>query len=163
MSIILKKVQRVNPADKEAPKKWYAVQHTLGMLDESEVAAQVAEETTLNPAEALMAIRQLRKVVQRTLLNGQSVKLGNWGTFSVTLSTTGSDTKEKLTAGNVKQVRINFKPGDELKTAMQKATFVWGEDIMKNSSTSTSGSGGSSDSGTGSDSGGNSGTGNNPL
>ncbi len=152
MSIILKKVQRVNPADKKAPKKWYAVQHTLGMMDESEVAAQVAEETTLNPAEALMAIRQLRKVVQRTLLNGQSVKLGNWGIFSVTLSTTGSDTKEELTAGNVKQVRINFKPGDELKAAMQKATFVWGEDIMKNSTSSSDGStdgGGGSDSGTG--------------
>ena len=45
------------------------------MVDESEVAMLIAEETTLNPMEAAMAIRQLRKVMQRLLLDGKSVKL----------------------------------------------------------------------------------------
>lgn len=85
----------------------------------------IAEETTLNPMEAAMAIRQLRKVMQRLLLDGKSVKLGDWGTFNVTLNTEGADTREALTAHNVKRVNINFQPGDELKTAMQKADFVW--------------------------------------
>ncbi len=162
MAIILKKTQRVKPGTSKenmasAAKKWYPVQHTLELMDETSVAAQVADETTLNPAEALMAIRQLRKVVLRALLDGKSVKLGDWGTFQVRLSTDGAATKEALTAANVKQVRINFQPGSEMKAALQKATFVWGEDIMKNS---TSTSGGSTDSG-GSSSG--TGEGGNPL
>lgn len=162
MAIILKKTQRVKPGTlKEnmasAEKKWYPVQHTLQQMDESAVAAEVADETTLNPAEALMAIRQLRKVVLRALMDGKSVKLGDWGSFQVRLSTEGAATKETLTAANVKQVRINFQPGNEMKAALQKATFVWGESIM-GSSTSSSGS---SDSGT--DTGGDGGTGSNPL
>lgn len=125
MSIFLKPVQRHNPLDKDAPMKWYPVQYTTKMVNENEVAELIADETTLNPMEAQMAIRQLRKVVQRLLLDGKSVKLGNWGTFNVTLNTEGAATKEALTARNVKMVNINFQPGEELKTAMQKADFVW--------------------------------------
>lgn len=125
MSIFLKPVQRRNPADEDAPMKWYPVQYTTKLVDETEVAELIADETTLNPMEAQMAIRQLRKVVQRLLLDGKSVKLGNWGTFNVTLNTEGADTKEALTARNVKTVNINFQPGTELKAAMQRADFVW--------------------------------------
>lgn len=105
--------------------KWYPVQNTVKMVDESEVAELIADETTLNPMEAQMAIRQLRKIVQRLLLGGKSVKLGNWGSFNVTLNTEGAATKDALTVRNVKSVNINFQPGEELKTAMQKADFVW--------------------------------------
>lgn len=121
----MKPVQRRNPLDEDAPLKWYPVQYTTKLVDETEVAELVADETTLNPMEALMAIRQLRKIVQRLLLDGKSVKLGNWGTFNVTLNTVGADTKEALTANNVKRVNINFQAGDDLKNAMQKADFVW--------------------------------------
>lgn len=124
MSILIKPVQRANPSNKTAAKKWYFVQNSTGMVDETKVAELIADETTLNPAEALMAIRQLRKVMQRLLMDGHSVKLGNWGTFSVTLSTNGGETKDALTAKSINKVNINFQAGEELKTAMQKADFV---------------------------------------
>lgn len=125
MSIFLKPVQRRNPLKPDEAMKWYPVQNTVKMVDESEVAELIADETTLNPMEAQMAIRQLRKIVQRLLLDGKSVKLGNWGSFNVSLNTEGAATKDALTARNVKSVNINFQPGDELKAAMQKADFVW--------------------------------------
>lgn len=156
MPIVLKKVQRINPQRKDEPMKWYGVQKSMKKMNESEVAALVAEETTLNPSEALMAIRQLRKVVQRTLLGGQSVQLGDWGSFNVRISTTGSETQKGLTVGNVRNVRINFQPGNELKAAMQNASFVWAEDLVGTASSS------SSDDTSGGSSGGND-DGNNPL
>ena len=144
MSIFLKPVQRGNPSDPQAPKKWYPVQYTTKMVDETEVAEMIADETTLNPMEAQMAIRQLRKVVQRLLLDGKSVQLGNWGTFNITLSTTGADTKEALTARNVKTVNMNFQPGTELKAALQKADFVWLNKIVEGGAAESAG-GGSTD------------------
>ncbi|MDR0894256.1 MAG: DNA-binding protein, partial [Prevotellaceae bacterium] len=63
MSILIKAVRRYNPQKPKDPYKWYPVQNTTKQLDETEVAELVSEETTLNPSEALMAIRQLRKVV----------------------------------------------------------------------------------------------------
>ncbi len=137
MSIFLKPVQRYNPVKPDEPKKWYPVQYTTKMVDETEVAELIAEETTLNPMEAAMAIRQLRKVVQRLLLDGKSVKLGNWGTFNVTLNTEGVENQSELTANNVKRVNVNFQAGEELKTAMQKADFVWLNKIVEGSSAST--------------------------
>ncbi|MDN0072621.1 DNA-binding protein [Bacteroides caecigallinarum] len=131
MSIFLKAVQRINPSEPDEPKKWYPVQYTTKRVDESEVAMLIADETTLNPMEAAMAIRQLRKVVQRLLLDGKSVKLGDWGTFNITLNTEGAERKEDLTARNVKRVNINFQPADEMKAAMQKADFVWLDKIVE--------------------------------
>lgn len=125
MSILIKAVQRRNPRDMKAEKKWYPVQNSTGQVDETKVADLIADETTLNPAEALMAIRQFRKILQRSLLDGHSVKLGNWGSFSVTLATKGEATKEALTARNIQKVNIVFLPGEDLKNAMQKAEFIW--------------------------------------
>lgn len=163
MPIILKKVQRINPSKKDEAKKWYAIQQTLKQLDETEVANRIADETTLNPAEALMAIRQLRKVVQQALTEGQSVKLGDWGSFYASVSSNGFATQKELTANAIRNVKINFKPGAELKAAMQKASFVWVEELM--GTASSSGTGGSTDNGGGGSSsgGGNNDDGNNPL
>ena len=139
MSIFLKAVQRINPSEPDEPKKWYPVQYTTKRVDESEVAMLIADETTLNPMEAAMAIRQLRKVVQRLLLDGKSVKLGDWGTFNITLNTEGAERKEDLTARNVKRVNINFQPADEMKAAMQKADFVWLDKIVEGGTASSGG------------------------
>lgn len=125
MAILLKTVMRKNPMDKDAAPKYYPIQKTVRMVDETTVAEQIADETTLNPAEALMAIRQLRKVLLRELMNSNSVKLGNWGSFGITLNTTGAESPETVKANNVKQVKVNFTPGTEMKEALQKAQFEW--------------------------------------
>lgn len=125
MAILVKPVQRINPADKKAATKWYVTQVTTAQVDETQVAMDLADETTLNPSEAMMAIRQLRKILLRRLLGGESVKLGNWGSFSVTLSSIGTDTKEEVSARNIKGVNLNFQPDEAFKTDLQRATFAW--------------------------------------
>lgn len=93
------------------------------MVREKEVAKQIADETTLNPKEAEMALAQLKKVLIGILLNGQSVQLGDWGSFYLTLSSEGSDTEAEATPAKVKKINIRFNPGIELKEAIAKATF----------------------------------------
>lgn len=119
---------------------------TAAQVDETQVAMDLADETTLNPSEAMMAIRQLRKILLRRLLGGESVKLGNWGSFSVTLSSTGADTKEAVTARNIKSVNLNFQPDEAFKTDLQKATFAWVDKLAEGRNTSDA-SGGNSGSG----------------
>ena len=65
MAILIKPIQKVNPKDPEAAPKWYITQVTTNQADETEVAMDIADETTLNPSEAKMALRQLRKVLLR--------------------------------------------------------------------------------------------------
>lgn len=138
MAILIKPVQRVNPLKPTDPQRWYVTQVTTAQVDETQVAMDLADETTLNPSEAMMAIRQLRKILLRRLLGGESVKLGNWGSFSVTLSSTPSDTKEAVTARNIKSVNLNFQPDEAFKTDLQKAQFAWVDKLAEGRSGNTS-------------------------
>lgn len=124
MPIFYNKVERGNPGNPDAPKKWYPVLKSTGMVKEREVAKLLADETTLNPKEAEMAISQALKVVTTLLLNGSTVQLGSLGSFRITASTEASDSKEDVTASNIKKLNVRFSESDELKNAMKTAKFV---------------------------------------
>lgn len=120
MAVFYNKVQRKNPSDPNATPKWYPALRTTGMLKEKEVARQIADETTLNPKEAEMALSQLQKIMLRALHNGQSIQLGDWGSFHLTLNAEGSETEADANAMKVKKVNIRFAPGKELKESIAK-------------------------------------------
>lgn len=130
MPILFNKVARANPQDRTAPKKWYAVLKTLVRLSEKDVAKQIADETTLNRKEAEMAMAQLEKVVISSLLNSESVPLGDWGTLYLTCNSSPSDTKEGVTANNIGKLNIRFLPGKALKDALGNATFIFAENVV---------------------------------
>jgi predicted histone-like DNA-binding protein len=119
----------MNPLDKT--KKWYLTLKTISQISEKEAAKQIADETTLNRKEAEMALAQFEKVLISNLLASNSVKLGDWGSFHLTCNSAGADTKETLTAKNVKGLNIRFTPGKALKEAIGKASFVFAENLVK--------------------------------
>ena len=120
MAVFYNKMQRRNPSDASATPKWYPTLRSTGMLKEKEVARQIADETTLNPKEAEMALSQLQKIMLRALHNGQSIQLGDWGSFHLTLNAEGSETEADANAMKVKKVNIRFAPGKELKESIAK-------------------------------------------
>ncbi len=130
MPVVLNKVERGKPMDEAAPKKWYITSKTLSQLKENEVAKQIANETTLNPKEAEMAISQLQRILLLNLLSSNSVQLGDWGSFYLTCNSEGADTKEMLTANSISRLNIRFKPGKAIKDALKEATFVFAEDLV---------------------------------
>lgn len=48
MGFFLNPVKRITPADQETPAKWYPVQYTTKLMDETEAAELIADETTFN-------------------------------------------------------------------------------------------------------------------
>lgn len=124
MALIYNRVQRKNPQDGNAQPKWYPVLKTTRMLREKEVAKLIADETTLNPKEAEMAMAQLQKIIIRTLLNGQSVQLGDWGSLHLTVNSDGSAAEKEVTANKIKKINIRFTAGADLKAAIAKAEFM---------------------------------------
>lgn len=130
MPLFYNKVQRVNPLKKDEPHKWYPVLKSLGLVGEKEVARQIADETTLNPKEAEMALAQLEKVLISLLLNGNTVRIGDWGTFQLTLNAEGAEKAEDVTPAKIKKVNIRFQAGKTLKEAIDKATFRQASDLV---------------------------------
>ena len=123
MAIFFNKVERPVPGGSGA-RKWYGVLKTIRMAGQKEVARQIADETTLNPKEAEMALDQLKKVLIYLLLNGQSVQLGDWGSFRLTCNSTGHETKGGVTANSIRKLNIRFTAGKELRDALSGAQFL---------------------------------------
>jgi predicted histone-like DNA-binding protein len=89
-----------------------------------DLALLLADETTLNPKEAEMAIYQLFKVTIIQLLEGHTVELGDMGSFYVTASTEGSETEKEVTANKIKGLNLRFRVSKGFKVELKKATFI---------------------------------------
>lgn len=93
-------------------------------MDDKEVARLIADETTLNPKEAEMAIAQLEKVLLNLLKGGYSVKMGDWASFSVSVNSRGVATKDEVTANLIEKVNVNCRFSPSFKESINKAEFV---------------------------------------
>ena len=130
MAVFYNKVERANPSDRTAPKKWYAVLKSISLVSEKEVAKLIADETTLNRKEAEMALAQFEKILIRLLQDGYNVRLGDWGSFRLTCNSMPSDTKDEVSAKNISNLNIRFTAGKELKDAIQKAQLISADTIQ---------------------------------
>jgi predicted histone-like DNA-binding protein len=123
MPIFFNKTERGNPANPVAQKRWYPILKSTGLVKEREVAKLLADETTLNPKEAEMAVSQLTKVVIHLLLDGSTVQLGTLGSFRLTAKTEASNTEAEVTGAKIKKVHVRFIESSDLKHALTKTTF----------------------------------------
>lgn len=57
------------------------------------------------------------------LLDGKKVQLDELGDFSVSLSSTPTDSPQDFTAANIKAVNIVFSPGDDFQNLISRAQF----------------------------------------
>jgi len=122
IAIIYDKVAKKSPQDKSV--KWYASVKTIKQVDDKEVARLIADETTLNPKEAEMAIAQLEKVKLNLLKGGYSVKMGDWASFSVSVNSRGVEKQEEVSANLIEKVNVNCRFSPSFKERLGKAEFV---------------------------------------
>lgn len=129
MTVLLKKAKRKNPLKPQEAEKWHVGVKSVGTMTEKKVSAQMGDEVTLNPKEAEMAMFQLRKVVLNGLLNGYTVKLGDWATFYITVSSEGSSDEKDANASKVKRVKMHLRYDPSFDEELQKASFVMLESL----------------------------------
>lgn len=83
----------------------------------------MSDETTLNPKEAEMAVYQLEKVMERLLLDGHTVQLGELGSFSLTITSEACRGEKEVTPDKIKKVNLRFRISKTMREALDKATF----------------------------------------
>ena len=83
-----------------------------------ELAKEIAASCTIKEADVAGVLTALSQRVQRTLLNGDRVELGDIGTLSVTLTCGNKHRADNVTARDIKVRRIAFAPSKELTQAM---------------------------------------------
>ena len=98
-------VQRVNPQDPEAPKKWFASPKTVQRLDLSETCKRATRHTSIAPAEVKAALELLVEVLPEMLGDSNSIDIGllSRGIYTAMITTVAG-----LIVGIIGQLGYNF-------------------------------------------------------
>ena len=123
MSITLKRVERANPQDR-SKSAWYVAKESGKSIDLREIAQDIQDRTTLTKADVLAALSSLEQILPTYLDKGFSVHLGGFGSFRISVTSTASPTAQEVTTRNVKNARVMFMAGTELKKALGNISYT---------------------------------------
>jgi predicted histone-like DNA-binding protein len=122
MAIRLKKIQKTNPQDRNQ-SKWYLVQVHSGTVTLHDIAREIADRSSLSVGDVENVLTNLVEVLPIFLKLGQTIRMEGFGSFHISVQSTGVDTAEELTTNNVKNAKIVFIPSTELKGNIEHLTF----------------------------------------
>lgn len=116
-------VLRRNMLEKEKPDLYYALAKRNGEVDVDELAERIQRSCTVNWADVLAVLRALQTEMIDSFRKGEIVRLGNLGSFYVTLRSSGTLTLKEVKEGIIKGARVRFRPGKEIKDAMKTLAY----------------------------------------
>ncbi|MDR2260529.1 MAG: HU family DNA-binding protein [Azoarcus sp.] len=125
MAMNLKKIERVNPANREQ-KKWYLIKNKGRAIDLDEIAEDIQGRSSMTKGDILAVLSNLIQVLPAHLKKGDSVRLGGLGSFRLTITSNGADDAASLSTSDVKGARVVFVAGTELKRELTGISYSIG-------------------------------------
>ena len=123
MSVKFNIVERGNPANPGAPKKFYPSIQSSGRVSTRELAEMASQMSTLSSVDMVAAIESFLAIIPRELAKGNIVELGDFGSFWLRSTADGTDTAEAVRADQITNVMPRFNPGREFKRIIDAITF----------------------------------------
>ncbi|MDR1332224.1 MAG: HU family DNA-binding protein [Tannerella sp.] len=118
-------VQKGNPSDPKAPKKFYAQAKASGVLTLKRLSREIAEgSTTVSDTDVLAVLNDLTKALRRHLENGEIVRFGDFGTFQIAISSTGTEAEAKFHPSLIRTQKVAFRPGVDLKETLATLKYA---------------------------------------
>jgi predicted histone-like DNA-binding protein len=112
-----------NPNNPQAPKKKYANPVNAGKFTLKDLAREIAGRSSLTVGDVESVLTNFVEVLPLFLKLGLSIKLGDFGTLRLTLSSEGVDEDKEYTVAHIKGVRVVFTPSPEFKESLKNTTF----------------------------------------
>lgn len=110
-------IKRKNP--KNGKVAWYLQKRKYDTISSKELVEAMARNTGIPVAKVGMATDAIVKQLKNFLLNGHSVNIIGLGTFSPRIKSRPSETKDQVTADNVKALRLKFRPQTDIREDMK--------------------------------------------
>ena len=126
MSVKYNVVERGNPANREAPKKFYPSIAATGRKTLRQLAGRITEISTVSSTDTMAVIEAILTVIPQELAAGNIVELGDFGNFWLKATSEGSDTAEAVRAGNILNLLPRFTPGKEFKKVLATVEYEKG-------------------------------------
>jgi predicted histone-like DNA-binding protein len=118
----IKLVERMNPADRSQPAKWYANAVNAGKKDLKSIAAGIAGRSSLTRGDIENVLSNFVDELPELLKDGFSVQLGEFGTLRLSLSSEGAEKPEKFNTSNISG-KVIFTPGAAVKKELSDIAY----------------------------------------
>lgn len=105
-----------NPLDKSV-KYYIQAAPTVPVSFES-IAKNISDRCTVTEPDVLAVLNALQAEIVTAVQNGQSVRLGQLGSFRATLTSRGVTDKTQADIALVRAARVRFTMGSRLRSAM---------------------------------------------
>lgn len=113
-----------NPTDPEAVKKAYAKAQIGSNVSLKNMSKRIASQTTVNRADVMAVLTALVDNIFEVLREGNQVDLGELGKLRLQISSEGAAKAEEFTSDYIKDVNIQFVPGEDLKNIFAGMEFT---------------------------------------
>ncbi|MDR2835032.1 MAG: HU family DNA-binding protein [Bacteroidales bacterium] len=123
MSIKYKVVEKSNPGNPTAPKKWYAMAKSTGETTLKALGKEITQRSTVNQADTLAVLEALTQVLTEHLSEGKIVRFGDFGSFQISISGEGTETAAQYNASKIQKSKVVFRPGVDLKEMQNNLKF----------------------------------------
>jgi len=126
MSVKFNIVERGNPSNREAPKKFYPSILSSGRVTTRELAEMAAQRSTMSSIDMMAAIESFLAIIPEQLAKGNIVELGEFGNFWLKTTSEGAETAEEVRASQITSILPRFIPGKQFKHTLDGIEFVRG-------------------------------------
>ncbi len=109
-------ISRKNPITKEYA--FHASLIPVVPITLKTLAQEVSDTCTLTVHDVKAVISALEERVYKALRNGQSVRLGDLGSFRPTVHSASAATEEDFTMENIRGLKVRFVPSSKLRYEM---------------------------------------------
>lgn len=118
MAIKYNVIQKAYPGDPTGPKKFYANSIADGEISLRRLSKEIAQTSSVSESDVYASLIDLAKMLAKHLADGKIVRLGDFGSFQIIISSEGADSISKVTSASIKNAKILFRPGIDLRETL---------------------------------------------
>ena len=130
MTVKFNIVERGNPSNREAPKKFYPSVQSSGRVTTRDVVEMAAQRSTMSSIDMMAAIETFLAIIPEQLAKGNIVELGEFGNFWLRIEAEGAETEDAVRADFITGVKPRFNPGKLFKKVLDGIDFIKGARVQ---------------------------------
>ena len=93
-------------------------------IDLETLSEHISQSTTLTEADCQAVIIALVKSISEELEQGKIVRLGNLGSFQISIKGSASNTPEEVNVKHIKSASITYRPGKRFKAMLKNLNYT---------------------------------------
>lgn len=119
----IKAIERANPQDVAAPKKFYAHAIADGLVDLERLAYLVSNQCTVRESDCYAVLIALQHNIMDELDQGRIVKLDKLGSFQIGVRSVGMNAIDEVNSDTVKSAHLNFRPAKRMRKMLNNVEY----------------------------------------